>query len=212
MAITDDYNRADGAIGASWTKEVSGGATTCLISGNEVQLSATGSAERHVYIYNATQPPADCYAQIALSGGAASVNNRGGPSIRFTIDGSGDGYCFRAKCNASDGDIFRYDNGVPTSIRYIASLAGLTTASVLKITASGTTFAAFVDGVQKGLSIVDANYASGYAGFEYSSNQADAANLMELDNFEATAPAATGQPACKRLGGVPHVAVNRGVW
>lgn len=213
MALTDDFNRADGALGANWTKEVSGGASAVAIVSNEIQMDTEWTAHRHVYVYNASQPPNDQYAQIAYTGGDSNTNTLCGPACRFTIDGSKNGYSYTAEQDGTDGTLWRWDAGVATSINWIAAV-GATNASVLKIVASAGTFIGYVDGAQKNPaagSTADATYASGYAGFNYRSNRA-LANLGELDNFEATEPVAAGQPTIKRFGGLPHVAVNRGVW
>ncbi|MFH0809370.1 MAG: hypothetical protein V2A77_02695 [Pseudomonadota bacterium] len=211
MALTDNFDRANGALGANWTKEVSGGATTVAIVSNEIELDTAWcdpNTQRHIYVYNAAQPPNDCYSQIAASGGDASASTDMGPVLRFTSGGNGSGYAYRCVFDGSS-QLQRWDAGVATNIGNWDA-AGVTTASVLKITATGTVVAGLVDGVAQ-CSAIDATYASGYAGFAYRSYRA-AANLGELDNWEATEPVAAGQPTIKRFGGLPHVAVNRGVW
>lgn len=80
VIATDNFNRADGGLGANWTS-VSG---TWSIVSNEVRLDASGSIS---YYSGAGAAPNDQYAQVVMGSAVGNGADSGcGPAVR--INGS----------------------------------------------------------------------------------------------------------------------------
>jgi hypothetical protein len=94
--VSDNFNRANGTLGASWTDVVSG----LQISSNTV--ISTSSTE-NISVYTAFTPTNDQYTELRIN----SLGN-GGPSVRFSNSAS-TGYF--AAFNVSTVDLYNSSNG-----------------------------------------------------------------------------------------------------
>jgi len=174
MAViaTDDFNRANGAIGANWSDVDS----TFLVSSNTAIPNSYASDA--VVRYSAATWPNDqyCLAAIRASGGGIGT----GIGLVLRCSTSVQTY-YRFVVDVTGVDIGRVVTGAFTPITTRATTWGIVTASdILKCEIQGTTIRVYKNGVQLGADITDANIASGQPGLGYSSTGSDSF----LDNWE----------------------------
>jgi hypothetical protein len=169
-SVTDDFNRADGALGANWTKPAYS-AATLVISSNRVVSDTYGVTA--VAYHSGSTFANNQYSQIKMN---SSISGYTGPGCRMNPEG--DGYIAEAY-NSTSLAVRRLDNGVATTIG--SGITGLTLLnSTVKITCSGSTIEVFVDDVSVG-SRTDATYGSGSPWIE--TNQSG--GIYSMDNFAA---------------------------
>jgi hypothetical protein len=195
---TDDFNRADAdPIGGNWSTPT--GCSAARVRHNCLQKSLSGSTPWGTY-WSADSFENDQYSQcigLNLSGGPA------GPAVRIDA-GSATAYVYGMRSTT----IQRFFKIVAGTWTQLGSDEGqtITTSTVCKISAVGTTLSLYADG-----SLIDtrtdSTIASGSAGVMWYDGQS-------YDDWEGgnIVAAATGHPTIKRWGGVPGMAINRGVW
>lgn len=161
---TDDFNRADGAIGANWTANP-GGAAPVIVS-NKAEDNAGGDSGA---VYSAVVFPNDQWAQVVRTGG-----DGGGVQLR----GSTAAYTFyliniEGAFGASATLLFaRFSAGSFTSIS--SQTVTFNSGDTLYAEVQGTTLLAKKNGAALGSSTTDANIGSGKAGlFGFSNYIAD---------------------------------------
>lgn len=153
--FTDNFNRADGPLGANWTIQL--GSNMAIASNQVVTTVATTD-------------------QFAFWDADAFANNQYS-KIRATQ--KVDGAIAAARCSSTGGTtnaywvrkdgIHKFVNGAYTQL-LSNDAAALGVNSILEIRVSGTTIERYVDGVLDG-SVTDASLSSGSAGFgQYSDN------------------------------------------
>jgi hypothetical protein len=158
LPATDNFNRADGGVGANWTALQNSGA---VASGHEVASNQVrGAASGFCYSrWNADVFNADHYSQAV--GVNIATGFYLGPMVRMPASGAVEGYWWMVNAGGT-GTLYRVDGGLFTSVQ--ASVPLPADASVVKLTATGTGLALYDDGVQVGTTATDATYASGSAG------------------------------------------------
>lgn len=180
MAVSDDYNRADGGMGANWTTASSGPPT--IVSNQIVGSGAYGSAYWSANAFNATQS-----AQLTYKG-----TNYSGPAVR--ISSGGNFYFYH-----SAGELQKIVGG---SVTTIGTSGAITSGQTFKVDANGTTLRTYINGVENSGPITDASLSTGSAGVAcYGAGTAD--------DFLATGEivgggGGTGQPFERRHQHTPH--------
>jgi hypothetical protein len=157
MAVIDDFNRADGAIGADWTNQTGPGfvvsSNSCVPSGGvTVHLAhwATGT--------NTFDDNQSAEAQLSL-GSAAYV----GVSVRMTGTGATTSGYYLAYGPGGFGFVLRrMDNFADTDLDSDTSVV-LANGDSMKLEVSGTSLIGTHNGVTK-VTATDATYASGQPG------------------------------------------------
>lgn len=148
---SDDFNRADGAIGGNWT-QVSG---TWTVATNAANQTSAGGVY-NTALYTATPPATNDYsvtAQVRNDGSSFGVG-----VIARGASGAVSGYAVIG----FGGDSFyliRLDSGSDTILATMSAMATGTTYTV-EVEVSGTTVRGRIDGGAWS-SVTDANYASG---------------------------------------------------
>jgi hypothetical protein len=135
LPASDDFGRADGALGANWGGSVGGDLT---ISTNRVTGTA---ATDNSMMWVADTPGAAHSVQASIASSVAIVS---GPVARHSAT---DGVVFTAYV-AGNYKIMWYNAGVYTQIGATYAVAPVV-GDVLKITAKGASFEAFVNGVSR---------------------------------------------------------------
>jgi hypothetical protein len=141
---SDDFNRANGAIGASWTQD---SGTWTIASNVAGKASAAGFDQAR---YASDLGSADHYCEIELrtnNGGIAA-----GPAVRMSATGSYALYIF-----SPDIYIVKIASGSPTTLNQTAQSIAI--GQVLRLEAQGTTLRGYVDGVLK-LTATDSTYTT----------------------------------------------------
>ncbi len=178
MAVlaTDDFNRANGGLGANWTN-----LRTNVFRIVSNQVESTDILEDAVAIWNTITWPADQYAQAAIKNLSGGVSGEGmGVSLRMSgpVDSITGYRVIVADSGAGNVAIERFASGAfsPITTRTTTWVSG----DILKAQIEGTTIKVFQNGAQLGADITDANVATGSAGLSYSS----ALLTSDLDDFE----------------------------
>lgn len=185
VVATDNFNRANGGLGANWT--TNGGYTAPSIvsnavpSVNAVDLGATYSAA------NAGQD--DMYAKLDSTVVNLNTGNDIMVWVRMPNDATDTGYEVNAPRYGTDvggrlWEVFRASSGVYTSLAVSGTGTQLGTGTrSLEIRAVGSTITALQDGVTLA-SVTDSTHSGStkrYAGIHLYS---EAASGCSLDNFE----------------------------
>lgn len=201
VLATDDFNRANGALGANWTNLVN----SFVILSNAAKPNAYG--DDAVSIYSAATWPNDQYAQVNVLGiGNTALDI--GPGVCLRAANANNFY--RITCGTTHCDVAKVVSGSYSTITDLG--AGFLPGDTLYAEIQGTTIKVFRNGVQFGTNVTDSSLSSGSAGLMYSSN----ASGVTVDNFEGGDFAAAGGPAPampsqRMLRGLGCIAVPR-LW
>ena len=154
VTATDNFNRANGALGANWSTD----RDPITIVSNQAKSSTSANS---VAIRTAETFAANQYSQVVWQGG---LNNGGGPLVRH--NGSNPGSYYLAFLNAGTEalNIYSVTAGSYSSIGLAGSVT-IANGDVLRLEASGTTIRALLNGVEK-LSVTNTDRATGRPGFE----------------------------------------------
>lgn len=152
MAIyTDNFDRADGALGANWTN-ING---VFSIVTNKAKVSTAGTGSYSNSVYSAGALGADQYAQVVLQ----VVTSMGGAVVRGSNSVN---TCYYAVGNSSSTYLFKFVNGAgPTTIANNAITWAV--GNILRLEVRGTVLTVYKNGTAV-LTGTDGAIASGYAG------------------------------------------------
>lgn len=168
LPATDNFNRANGGLGANWSTPTGGSALA--ITSNAVYR---GSVAYCMQYWNADAFANDHYSECTISTSAYQVM---GPAVRMQ-SGSSDCYFLFASVGGTTVAI-----GYMLNKAYNSTLAsfnvGFANGALLRLQAVGSTLTAFVDGNNVG-NVTDTNLASGYPGLH------NASGVGSLDNWQA---------------------------
>ena len=181
MAITDNFDRADGAPGANWVEVyLTAGKASAGIVSNQFRSNQSFTYS-HWRRTEATFPD-DQYAQTSSKFDA--VGFIGGQAFG-RVSNDGDGYLAGGRWTTTISVLDRIDNGTTTSYLTEASRVHVTgTYYTIKVQAVGSTITAFEGGTEI-MSATDSTYTSGKPGiFTYDSG--GSANEAACDDFECT--------------------------
>lgn len=202
--FSDDFNRANGAIGSGYTNVTANGESVPQINGNKLVPTSSSDfagSRRTGESYRNTQTASMSYTpDPAGTLWQADVVARGDVA-------SGDGY-FAQWDDASGGSYSIYKQVSFTQTTLGTTLTGVGTTGTRRLTieAAGTTINFFVDGVLK-VTATDSAIASGYPGFSYFGNFFTG-GFISADDFCATGVTSAPQsrPISDSASGVDTVA------
>lgn len=167
-SVTDDFNRADGALGANWTTPINS-STTLAINTNRV-ISSTFNTRGYAY-YSGTTFANDQYAQVDLN---TQISGYIGVGCR--MDNDANGYDVEVT-NTTTATIRKLTNGAASTLGSVLTLADLS-GKTIRLSCYGTTIELFVDGASVGTR-TDATYSAGYPFIITNSNGLQ----YSVDNF-----------------------------
>jgi hypothetical protein len=178
---TDDFNRADGAIGANWTANDVDAQATVTIQGNRARMNATvGSSARRFNVIATGSTVASPNAELECDydfGAGANASNEVGLIARWQDSNN---YYYVVLTANGNLQLRRVLAGVDTSLESV-TLTGLGTSGTLRLTAFRTKLTAWVNGVKR-LTAFDSSFTSGARGFR--GRIATTANQsVFIDNF-----------------------------
>jgi hypothetical protein len=169
--VTDNFDRANGGLGANWTSLTG----PFRIASNAAE-SGQGAGGQSRSIWTANNFANNQYAEITVAN-TVSGGSKIGPLVRGQ-PGADSGYY--ASCDTGGAEIFKVVAGTSTSLNW----AGITMAigDVIRLEVTGSTLVIKQNGVTRN-TITDSTFASGYPGIF--------ANFQgRLDNFLAGPTAA----------------------
>jgi hypothetical protein len=164
-SVSDSFNRANGALGGSWTT-VAGTAAPRIV-GNRLTVGAANTPNSAYW--SASTIGSNQFAQATLPNSSAT---RLGPGIAVRL-GSSRGYFLWYGNAANTVSLWRMDSSTSwTQLGQSAALAVTPATDVWRITAVGSTIAGYQNGAQV-VQATDASVTSGSPGvwLYYSSNQ-----------------------------------------
>lgn len=145
---TDNFNRADGGLGASWTTFAG---VAPAISSN--QCIASGTSKGLAY-YNGVTWPANQWSQVIVN---SSGGNDGGPKVRASGTD-----CYYVQQFGGTLEVQRYNNNAPVTIATVGGSL-LSAGGTLYLEAVGNALVVKVNGTTV-ISTTDNTIASGNAG------------------------------------------------
>lgn len=157
---SDNFNRADGPIGANWTTYAAAG---LQIASNLVEATTTG---RNGAFWNANAFNADQYSEITIAGTAGAI----APTVRCSTAGGENGYeAYFSGTFGSAGTMF-FQRSVAGAVTNVSNVAAtISVGDVVRIQAVGTTITIYKNGVII-LTAQDTNLTSGSPGIFTQSN------------------------------------------
>lgn len=189
-SFTDNFNRADGALGANWTDTTTG---SFLIASNAVKANATPTTYSLSY-WNANTVVANQYSQVDLV--TNTVSQYVGVGVRLQT-GAPSGY-FLQLGDTDTCYVQRIDNGTPVAL---AQTSGCTTGHTYRLTALGSQLTVTKDGTTILGPVVDTTYATGRVGLMGFGDSASAT----IDNWQGGSAGGSGSQARRENG---HWACN----
>lgn len=188
---TDDFNRANGALGANWTGSYTSRPDLTIVS-NAVRGSSTSGD--NLMAYTAISPPADQWAQVDVATATGSGLYAAGVTLRTAASPVASYYMCRMQANGWAGSMIeKLVNGSYTLLSSSAS-ASWVAGDKLKCTARGSTLTLLRirGGVESViLTATDSTHATGKTGVI---TYADTIANLTFDNF-TTGDWATVAPA-----------------
>ena len=154
--VTDNFNRANGALGSNWLTSLDIAGPAPVISGNQCQGSNTNCPaywSPSVNTFSNNQFAQATYVTAASFG-------HGGVVVRHDASGHSNFYLFYA--NGSNYSLYRCDGGVYSDIAD-ATNGGYANGDVLRLEATGSTLVCKVNGVTW-ITHTDTTYSSGQPG------------------------------------------------
>ena len=185
--LTDTFTDTAGAdltthtadSGATWSKASGATGSFVFTAANKVRTPAAASA---VYLASVTPPSADYKVEADLTPVTITASHNVGVALR--LSGSGSGYCVRYIGASAAWRLDRLSSGSGTALATVpvTLVAGQTYR--VRVTASGSTITAHVDGVQIA-SVTDGTHtAAGLAGMLGNGAATDTVG-WHVDNLEA---------------------------
>ena len=196
LPATDDFNRADGGLGANWTTHLA----APTIASNQA-VAATSNAYNSAY-WNADAFGADQYSEIIVGDADAY---RGCLVRASGSGGSANAYgCYAGSSLNSFG--LPVGKWVAGSFSVLDTISfGLVTDDRLRLEVSGTTLRVYVNDTQVGTDLTDTDLSAGSAGIVlYQSAETPCINAWDGGNLGGGGGGG-GNPAAKRFGGVPFM-------
>lgn len=158
LPATDNFNRADGAVGSNWTalQNSSAVASGHTIVSNQCK-AIQGTGNYAFSFWNADTFGNDHYSQVVAANLAAYC----GSMVRMPASGIVDGYLLFNTLGGSTS-LYRLDDGGFALLQ--SGFTAPAVNSVMKLSAEGTAIKCYDDGVQMGTTQTDATYGTGRAG------------------------------------------------
>lgn len=192
---TDNFNRADGALGANWTTAYNGG---YIILSNEAR--SNGSSNDACSAYTGATFNDNQYAEATVSSVNASHYYALGVATRCNQSGVWRNYLYIGLYDNNERYLARCSNGSPTALQHYTG-SGIALNDLMHLDSEGTLHSPFLNGsadTSLGTS-TDATYSSGVPGLHCYNGS----TTSRMDNWvggNITSGAATFSPRLALLG------------
>jgi hypothetical protein len=181
LPVVDDFNRADGGLGANWTTVT--GFTAPAIVSQLVQETAGGTTG--LAIYTGDTFPDNQYASITITAVVTSTTRSAGVTLRGVTTERTQYECQVAGPLGATATltIYRINAGSVTSLITSGAIETVNSGDILKGSVLGSTVKLYINENER-LSVVDGSpIASGKPGIEL--NAIGAGSDVQIDNFQA---------------------------
>jgi len=205
MTVTDDFNRANGAIGANYVNSLLGGSGLTVDS---LKCRGPQTPDSGGYAHRVESFSPDHYSRITINFINASGNYGTGylgPLLRSSgTGGSWAGY--QLACRSDQVEFFAFWNGAANSA-LLGTYSGVTAGDVLELRVNGSNIeywknSSLVDTVAENANVPESGSAPGLAGY----NGGNVGPTQNISLFEAgDVVAAGGQPTMRRWGAMPYI-------
>lgn len=196
VLITDDFNRADEALGPTAAYDVYTGASDLEVNINEVRAAVTNA---RCWVAHTTIPNNDQYVQAKI-GTAFATGDFFFISVRGDAPATAqNAYILLVRPAAGNTQLYRVDAAALVSLAFVAD-PGWVVGDVASLEIVGTALTAKRNGSTFGLSATDGTYTSGRCGLAINVPVGGQSNI-KVDDFEFgnIVADASGQPKA-RLG------------
>lgn len=194
MAVTDDFNRADGALGSNWTSVYG---TAPSVFSNKCRGAAWAASG--LAMYNGAFPN-DQYAECKVSV-ADGIYDKHGPAVRCSTASGGSAYVMIITVANGNANVYKLVNGSMGETPFLAwasmGLSAFADGDTAKLAVSGTTITPYKNG-SAGTGTTDSDISSGNPGV-WADNGASGSTYA-LDDFAGTDAAGSGG-IISRVGG-----------
>jgi len=186
VLATDDFNRADGTLGANWTT-IAGFANPAIVT-NQVQPNAVGGTGS-LSLYTGTTFPNDQYAKTSIIAALTANTRNPGLLLRGTTAARTEYECvlFGPLGATVQLKINRYNAGVLASLATTGADQTVVTTDVMKCTVVGYVLTIYINDVSKLVyddSASGSKITSGTPGIHLYTAAGLTSNV-QIDNFEA---------------------------
>lgn len=162
-SVSDDFNRANGALGANWTDQaIGGGGEVVQIVSNAISGSVGGPAVAASY-YSGTAFGNDQSAQLTITVGPGMFSHIG-PTVRASGTGGSATFYYLDYYPANPSMALKKRVGGSLSTIQDFFSVTLTDGDVIKISVSGSTLHAYLNGGELGSGYSDGDLSSGFPG------------------------------------------------
>jgi len=187
VTVSDDFNRADGAVGASWTALIG----TWAIATNKCRCTTIGGTFGYYLRYDTDVGSADMYAQAVTSSSQTDPFDNTGILVRGATGATQQSYQFATNHNSNTASFWRLVPGTETQLR-LAGNSGTGSPELTVAIASGDTLrleitGSLLRGKVNGALVActrDTTITTGQRGGLNAYNNT-AAHFSEQDNFQA---------------------------
>ena len=177
ILASDNFNRANGALGANWTNQ-SQGANNVQIASNQVEATLANDFE--AAFWSAITWPNDQFSQATLIRGDTSGQSGGGPIVRVSSSAFTMYYVFATEGTPGTIQIAKIVAGSFTPVSTVTP--NVSANDVLLLTVQGTTLRCFQNGTQA-TSVTDAAISSGSPGLSVNPGFGSVVTDAEVDNW-----------------------------
>jgi hypothetical protein len=157
---TDNFNRADGALGANWTVAYNGG---FLVLGN--QARSNGSSNDCCSLYTGASFANAQYVKATVAQAPTAHYYALGVATRGNQSGVWRNYCYIGLRDNNERYLSRISNGTPTTLQYYNG-GGIAVNDIMQLDSDGSLHSPFRNGTADTSlgTATDSNYASGVPG------------------------------------------------
>lgn len=176
--VTDNFNRADGTLGANWTTGSGTGHTDLLQIASNVVIAIANNNDCDSF-WNPWTSGDDQYSQAEITASTTTAGAGYGPAVRRSSTAGTETF-YRLVVDASGNyELGRFNANSFTSLR--TGTVSFVSGKKLGLAIQGSTLKIWYDGVQVGTDFTDSSpIASGLPGLAYSSTVTGS-----LDNWDA---------------------------
>lgn len=182
--FTDNFTRADGALGANYTTDVNINSTLGIVSNSAVYSATAASGSSADAYYNTSVNDTNSRVSIKFTTGSSLNIDRISINARWTT-GSNDGYCYVIGCDGSSFSLLRFDDTSGEDLEIKNYTLQTNTTYIMEFAMVGSTLIGYLKDsggtILSKVTATDATYSSGQVSF---GAKGTAATTVTFDDFK----------------------------